>query len=114
MFLDGGAGPFPVFDPGLTEGPARGSLLLCRGGCAREKEQQWRWLLQHEPHTRIGGSRALLAGCCRGNPDLGEMGVLCSNSRGSSMLQLAYWFLKEEFYLETFSFKQLPFACSFI
>lgn len=29
MFPDRGAGPFPVFDPGITEGPASGSLLLC-------------------------------------------------------------------------------------
>ena len=28
MLLDSGAGPFPVFDPGVTEGTARGSLLL--------------------------------------------------------------------------------------
>lgn len=82
MFLDGGAGPFPVFDPGLTEGPARGSLLLCRGGCAREEERWRQRLIWREPHARVGGSCALLAGRCRGNPDLGEMGALCSNSRG--------------------------------
>lgn len=29
MFLDRGAGPFPVFDLGITEGPACGSLVLC-------------------------------------------------------------------------------------
>lgn len=65
MFLDRGAGPFPVFDPGITEGPACGSLLLCRGGCARKKEQQQWWqLIWHEPHTRTGGSCAILAGSC--------------------------------------------------
>lgn len=82
MLLDCGSGPFPVSDPGITEGPASSSLLLCRGVCARKEEQQW-WHIWRGPHTRTGGSCAILARGCRGNSDFGHIGALCSNRRGS-------------------------------
>lgn len=64
----GDAGPFPVSVPGIAEGPARGSILPCRGSRAGPGALRQRPLpkLRPWPSGGAGGSLPLVERCSSG------------------------------------------------